>query len=221
VLFADEAGPVPESKENESQKKVCGFYWTEGIRGLGWAVDAIPTLKGGSTVGIPSPPAILLPTGEVVMPDLRDAERLQGFPSNWTKPAEAVGRTGRRWRLVGNAVSVPAAEWIGRRMAEPGPLLDFPVTSIRGAPWPTAAWNVGSGRVAVEASEWPVRRRYQSLSEFLNHPPRPLSVKATRGFLERTGRSCLIFPPGFLEALRAHEVRMAKVLKRPSVQAAL
>lgn len=26
----------------------CGFYWTEGNTGLGWAVDAIPTLKGGS-----------------------------------------------------------------------------------------------------------------------------------------------------------------------------
>ena len=30
----------------------------EGLRGLGWAVDAVPTLKGGSTIGIPSPPAI-------------------------------------------------------------------------------------------------------------------------------------------------------------------
>ena len=37
---------------------MCGFYWTEGLRGLGWAVDAVPTLKGGSTIGIPSPPAI-------------------------------------------------------------------------------------------------------------------------------------------------------------------
>jgi DNA (cytosine-5)-methyltransferase 1 len=35
-----------------------GFYWTEGNRGLGWAADAIPTLKGGSGFGIPSPPAI-------------------------------------------------------------------------------------------------------------------------------------------------------------------
>jgi DNA (cytosine-5)-methyltransferase 1 len=226
VLFADEAGPVPESKVNESQA-ACGFYWTEGIRGLGWAVDAIPTLKGGSTVGIPSPPAILLASGEVVTPDLRDAERLQGFPSDWTKPAETVARSGRRWRLVGNAVSVPAAEWIGRRMAEPGPVLDFPVAPIHGSPWPTAAWNVGNGRVAVAASEWPVRRPYQSLSDFLKHPPRPLSFKATRGFLERTGRSCLIFPPGFLSALRAHELRMAKssepvkAQKPPSVQATL
>ena len=208
VLFADEAGAVSESKLNENQA-ACGFYWTEGIRGLGWAVDAIPTLKGGSTVGIPSPPAILLPSGEVVMPDLRDAERLQGFPSDWTKPAETVGRTGRRWKLVGNAVSVPAAEWIGRRLADPGPLLDYAVAPIHGTRWPTAAWNVGEGRVAVDASEWPVRRSYQSLSKFLKYSPRPLSMKATRGFLERTGRSCLNFPAGFLDALRAHEVRMA------------
>lgn len=34
----------------------CGFYWTEGLRGLGWAIDAVPTLKGGSGLGIPSPP---------------------------------------------------------------------------------------------------------------------------------------------------------------------
>src|SRR5262249_29417819 len=38
----------------------CGFYWTEGNRGIGWAPNAIPTLKGGSALGIPSPPAIWL-----------------------------------------------------------------------------------------------------------------------------------------------------------------
>jgi DNA (cytosine-5)-methyltransferase 1 len=143
------------------------------------------------------------------MPSLRDAERLQGFPIDWTKPAEAVGRSGLRWKLVGNAVSVPAAEWLGRRMAKPGKVLDFPVTAVRGTHWPTAAWNVGDGRVAVGASEWPVRRRYRSLAEFLKYAPRSLSVKATRGFLLRTERSGLRFPSGFLDALRAHERRMS------------
>src|SRR5690606_35704194 len=78
-----------------------GFYWTEGIRGLGAAVDAVPTLKGGSTIGIPSSPAILLPNGRVVTPDIRDAERLQGFPADWTQPAETVARKSVRWKLVG------------------------------------------------------------------------------------------------------------------------
>jgi DNA (cytosine-5)-methyltransferase 1 len=208
ILFADDAGHVDEPKLN-GHRAACGFYWTEGIRGLGWAVDAIPTLKGGSTVGIPSPPAIWFPNGEVVMPDLRDAERLQGFPSNWTKPAEAVGRASARWKLVGNAVSVPAAEWLGRRMAKPGRPLNLPVASLRGTRWPSAAWNVGEGRVAVDASEWPVRRPYRSLLDFLKYSPRPLSSKATRGFLSRTERSGLRFPSGFLDALRAHEARVS------------
>lgn len=55
VLFADDAAPV---NTPFSPDLWCGFFWTEGLRGLGWAVDAVPTLKGGSTIGIPSPPAI-------------------------------------------------------------------------------------------------------------------------------------------------------------------
>src|SRR5690606_34812896 len=58
----------------------CGFYWTEGARGLGWAVDAVPTLKGGSTLGIPSPPGVWHPTRGIIRPGIMDAERLQGFP---------------------------------------------------------------------------------------------------------------------------------------------
>ena len=81
-------------------KRLHGFYWTEGVRGLGWAPDAIPTLKNGSTIGIASPPAILLPWGEVMTPDIRDAERLQGFAEDWTLPAESVSLDLRlRWSL--------------------------------------------------------------------------------------------------------------------------
>jgi DNA (cytosine-5)-methyltransferase 1 len=204
VLFADEAGPVEEPRLN-GHPLACGFYWTEGIRGLGWAVDAVPTLKGGSTIGIPSSPAILLPSGEVVTPDIRDAERLQGFPSGWTKPAERVAKKGSRWKLVGNAVSVPAAAWVGRRLAKPGSILDFALTPLGDSKrWPTAAWNVGEGRVGVAASEWPVRRRYISLETFLKYQPALLSVKATSGFLRRTEIAKLRFPPGFIEAVQLH-----------------
>ncbi len=78
VLFARDSGPPAE--EETSDASAFGFYWTEGTRGLGWAVDAIPTLKGGSTIGIPSPPAIWLRNeNRLVTPDLRDAERLQDF----------------------------------------------------------------------------------------------------------------------------------------------
>ena len=208
ILFADEAGPVDEPKLN-GHAKACGFYWTEGIRGLGWAVDAVPTLKGGSTIGIPSSPAIWLPNGDVVTPDIRDAERLQGFPADWTKPAERVAKRGTRWKLVGNAVSVPAAAWVGQRLAKPGVPLEFDTSSLSGSRrWPTAAWNVGTGRTSVAASEWPVKKRYKSLEEFLRYEPSLLSAKATSGFLRRTEVAKLRFPEGFLHALREHLRRM-------------
>ncbi len=112
VLYADDAEPAPTVFSKNSW---CGFYWTEGLRGLGWAVDAVPTLKGGSTIGIPSPPAMWDPRdGSMTTPEIRDAERLQGFEADWTLPALDVDgvRRGHRWKLVGNAVSVPVARWV-------------------------------------------------------------------------------------------------------------
>src|SRR5262249_43183783 len=116
-----------------------------------------------------------------------------------------------RWKLVGNAVTVPAANWIGKRMLEPGTLLDFAIAPMLGTHWPSAAWNVGNGRCRVSASEWPVRHRYKSLAAFLIRDPKPLSLKAVRGFLERTDRSSLNFPQGFIAALRNHERRMQEI----------
>jgi DNA (cytosine-5)-methyltransferase 1 len=213
VLFADDIGGTNEPLIN-GHPVACGFYWTEGIRGLGWAVDAIPTLKGGSTIGIPSAPAILLPNGEVVTPNIRDAERLQGFPADWTKPAEKVVKKGARWRLVGNAVSVPASTWVGRRLARPGALMKLATSSLGDSKqWPSAAWNVGAGRVSVAASEWPVRKSYESLHSFLKYPPSPLSLKATAGFLRRTEIAKLRFPAGFLDAVHNHLRRVGGVPK--------
>jgi DNA (cytosine-5)-methyltransferase 1 len=166
-------------------------------------------------VGVPSPPAIWMPDGRVITPDLRDAERLQGFRAGWTRPAERAGRASFRWRLVGNAVSVPVARWLGERLAAPGqyrPEADAePV--VPGRAWPTAAYNVGAGRFASSASEWPRRARQPALSEFLRYPGKPLSEKATAGFLERAARGCLRFPPGFIEALSAHLERMRRAAR--------
>jgi DNA (cytosine-5)-methyltransferase 1 len=222
VLFADEAGPIEEPRLN-GHRVACGFYWTEGNRGLGWAVDAVPTLKGGSTLGIPSPPAILLEDGRVVTPSIRDGERLQGFPKDWTKPAEAVTKRGTRWKLVGNAVSVRAAEWLGRRLARPGRPLNFDTSAILDSHhWPDAAWNIGEGRVRVDASDRPVAKPYCSLSEFLLHPLAPLSIKATAGFLSRARKARLKFAPGFLDALRVHLDQMeAQALSQSRVSSGL
>lgn len=207
VLFADDAGAPtpPEGFEG----RACGFYWTEGVRGLGWAVDGVPTLKGGSTVGVPSPPAMWMPDGRIVTPDLRDTERMQGFRIDWTKPAETVGRASLRWKLVGNAVSVPVARWVGERLAKPGAFELHDVRPVvRGKAWPTNAWNVGEGRFTAELSEWPKRYKREPLMDFLKFEPKPLSVRATAGFLKRTRQGSLRFPVGFIDAVEAHLARM-------------
>src|ERR1017187_7868521 len=142
----------------------CGFYWTEGNRGVGWAPGLLPTLKGGSALGIPSPPAIWLRDGSIVTPDIRDAERAQGFSANWTVSAETVGRKGARWRLVGNAVTTSVAEWLGKCLA--GELGDEPelVRSLRpGDPWPPAAVGQRGTRHEVAPSTWPVRRKLRPI----------------------------------------------------------
>ncbi len=203
ILFCEEAN-APDSP-TDLDSHAHGFYWTEGVRGLGWARDAVPTLKNGSTVGIASPPAILLPDGRIVTPDIRDAERLQGFPVGWTEPASRESRASLRWSLVGNAVSVPVASWLGKSLTHPGCYDDHrdrPLSSD--GRWPRAARFDGDMRKAVEIGSFPVWRERAQLAEFLLYEGKPLSARATRGFLSRTERSSLRFVPGFLERVRSH-----------------
>jgi DNA (cytosine-5)-methyltransferase 1 len=203
VLLIDDVEP-PKNKTSLSSH-AHGFYWTEGIRGLGWAPDAIPTLKNGSTVGIASPPAVLLPDGRIITPDIRDAERLQGFKAGWTVPAQDVGRASLRWSLIGNAVTVPVAKWLGSRLNHPGRYdhdRDHALADDRS--WPKAARFDGTSRIRVEIGSFPTWKKRPPLTEFLRHPGRPLSARATRGFLGRTELGTLRFEQGFQDRLRAH-----------------
>lgn len=188
-----------------------GFYWTEGLGGLGWAVDAVPTLKNGSSIGIASPPAVLLPDGRIVKLGVRDGERLQGFETDWTLPAESVAKPSARWGLVGSAVSVPVAEWIGARLSAPG------AYDRRRDTWfsssgmaPRAARFDGKRRHAVAIGTDPVGVRPPSIRAFMrdSEPTELLSAKATAGFLLRTRRAKLKFAPGFIEVVERHCVAM-------------
>jgi len=211
LLFQTDKG---EQIEEYKEGVACGFYWTEGVRGLGWAVNAIPTLKSGSTIGIPSPPAIWLPDGRIVKPEIRDAERLQGFDVDWTLPATEVTKSSARWRLAGNAVSVNTAEWIGKVILASPKKLKMPISEFdQNKSWPRAAFG-GPGLVAhsVLVSMWPVAKSRQSLESFLEYEPDDLSLRATKGFRKRLEGSSLKREPAFFDALLAHERRQEKAV---------
>ena len=210
VLFVGSEEPrEPEPDEHTAY----GFYWTEGLRGLGWGVSCVPTLKGGSSVGIPSPPAIWMPDGSVVTPDIRDAERLQGFPADWTRPADDLhkSRAGNRWKLVGNAVSVSLSTWVGERFLDPQKY-EFAEDEVlqEGDSWPSAAWGTDGKAHRVELSEWPVTMPYIDLVDFLEYPAKPLSQRAASGFLSRAERSGLRFVDGFLNDVATHIERVTE-----------
>ena len=208
VLFADEVEPATLDFIGPLEPQTLyGFYWTEGKRGVGWAKNAVPTIKGGSGLGIPSPPALFdTATGRAGTPTIRDAERLQGFPAGWTdvtlegRPV----REGARWTMVGNAVSVPVAEWLGQILAGPrrlSPLPDrlspFPEASAL----PTAAFGDSRGRWAVASSTHVMVPEHEPIGEFLQDPLKPLSKKALDGYLARARAGTKRFPDGFLESL--------------------
>ncbi|MDC9834946.1 DNA cytosine methyltransferase [Rhizobium binxianense] len=206
VLLGSDAGtPQPKARGSHA----CGFYWTEGNTGLGWAIDAVPPLKGGSALHIPSSPAIWFPKRRLIAtPAIEDAERLQGFTTGWTDiSAEEPRSVGKRWRMVGNAVSVPMAKWLAQRLT--ATTAPFQVGEVAALPddagWPSAGWGMKGARARCDVSEWPVHIEGEHLAGFLRHRVRPLSKKATSGFLMRLRKSSLRYEAAF-EADLAHHV---------------
>jgi DNA (cytosine-5)-methyltransferase 1 len=208
VLFADEGGVT--SKPVADIGRPIGFYWTEGRRGVGLAVDGIPPLKVASGLGIPSTPAVLFPDGEVLTPGIEACEALQGFPRGWTD-LNLGSKRSPRWSMVGNAVSVPAARWLAERLHAPGEMLALPTRRLSDeATWPDAAYGNSRGHFAVEASERPLDMAPPSIETFRDASWRSLSVRALRGYLSRAREGGLRFPDGFLDALDKALVRQER-----------
>lgn len=210
ILFSEDVKeiPVDDAIGNIDDDKYYGFYWTEGKRGLGWTVNGVPTLKIGSKIGIPSPPAIWKPREHFFgTPDIRDAERLQGFPADWTLPTmeREKSRIGDRWHLVGNAVCVNMSHWLAKNLISPKDYDSTMEKEIRRKKWPKAAYGKNGKVYEVMVGTWPVNERGKPLSDFLEFPLKPLSQKAINGFYSRAVSSELInYPEAFIESMEKY-----------------
>jgi len=183
-----------------------GYYWTEGRRGVGWAKDAVPTIKGGSGLGIPSPPAIYSPaTGISGTPSLEVAEALQGFARGWTDVnlKDRPLKPGERWRMIGNAVSVPLSEWIGEEIVNYVGGATPPGQLFESGPLPNAAFgSARNGWFRVDATTHVKVAEHQPLAAFLAEPLKPLSSKALRGYILRVESGNKALPKKFVADLK-------------------
>jgi DNA (cytosine-5)-methyltransferase 1 len=216
ILGALEADPKTilfdgiSAQRGKQESKRVGFYWTEGNRGIGWTPDAVPPLKGGSGLSIPSPPAIWdRKMRSFFSPGIKDAERLQGFRAGWTSPVATIDLPDRvRWRLIGNAVSVPVAHWIGTRIQahQKGGLEPHEPIQKRRARRANFGWG-GPKSPTKEThlpSEGPSRPKFSSISEFKFQEMNSLSMRAATGFLSRLVESPLHIEDAFLQDLARH-----------------
>jgi len=146
--------------------------------------------------------SVLLPSGAFGLLRIQDAERLQGLPVDWTDAASVCAsravshsREGAerrfevalRWGLVGNAVCVPVARWLGERLRNPYSTCKYVPRDA--APefaqrvpdtWPRAAWCLrGGARHRDAAGEQPQYCPFTPLGDFVRDVGAPPSHEAT------------------------------------------
>lgn len=202
--------PTSETLQ-KNKASAYGFYWTEGKIGIGWAKDSIPPLKCGSSLGLPSAPAIWdINNNFFGCPSIHDAERLQGFPVDWTKPIESAGfKNSLRWKVIGNAVNVAVSHWVASRiMLQLDTSVKCEITSHKKkvSKWPKSAFqDFGDEIFSVETSPYPLGINFTPILDFLTEPLTPLSLRATLGFLNRVEQSTLIkYPNEFIESIHTY-----------------
>lgn len=201
---------IEEKPCDNSLADAYGFYWTEGKIGIGWAKDSIPPLKCGSSLGLPSSPAIWdVKKNFFGTPSINDAERLQGFPIDWSLPIEDCGfKKSFRWKVLGNAVNCAVSNWVASRLLCPHDNVENTIVSKphRSKKWPKAAFKDVNGIMySVDVSPYPLGVNYTPILQFLSQPLIPLSLKATLGFLSRVRQSTLIkYPQTFVESLNIY-----------------
>lgn len=106
----------PENRSNPRPRDPCHTL-AKGSHPPLAILGAYNWQSGGDvrhSFGLPSLTANQVPAVGVRRLTPTECERLQGFPDGWTGGQSDA----RRYKQLGNAVAVPVAEWIGKRITE-------------------------------------------------------------------------------------------------------
>lgn len=98
---------LPVQQRRSDPPSTAGFYWTAGTHSINYSLGYTPTLKVGSSINIPSPPALHY-NGVVRQISAVEALRLQGFSESafeGIKPSHI-------YRMAGNAVARPVGSFV-------------------------------------------------------------------------------------------------------------
>jgi DNA (cytosine-5)-methyltransferase 1 len=173
-----------------------GFYWTAGIQSICYSRGFAPTLKVGSSLSIPSPPAVYF-DGCVRKLNATECLRLQGFD-----PGDFVGVSEKDLLLMaGNAVPVPAGHFVISG-------IENPVTNVEARESPQFGWNryPSSGIMngsALSEIQHELKPLATNLWDQIDRNNRtPLSVRAASGLLRRLEKSQKDCPKDLFATLR-------------------
>lgn len=126
VLFESECGDRDSEKSRpDGEKSVSPFAVSVGNPQQGFVKKLAHCLYAESArhTGTDwSRNYVSYPDGRVRRLTPLETERVQGFPDNWTMPKEEISNVNTldsaRYHACGNAVSVPVAAWLGRRIVD-------------------------------------------------------------------------------------------------------
>lgn len=126
VLFEPECGDRDSEKSRQDgEKSVSPFAVSVGDSERGFVKKLAHCLYAESArhTGTDwSRNYVSYPNGRVRRLTPLETERLQGFPDDWTMPKEPIDNLNTldsaRYHACGNAVSVPVAEWLGKRIVQ-------------------------------------------------------------------------------------------------------
>ena len=189
--------------DGRKKYRAAGFYWTAGTHSINYSPGYSPTLKVGSGLRIPSPPAVHY--GSVVRTlSPEESLRLQGFS---TEHFEDLS-TASIYRMAGNAVARAIGRWVFEGLEAEGKPADsvevipdqlclFPGNRRFEACGRSQQGGITQLRIARAA------RRACNLIDFIDQgSSSKLSARAASGLLRRIARSGQVIPTELLDALQ-------------------